>query len=103
MQRARRYISWVVGAIMMVTLVYGFWRFPDAPIHPCSEHGYCGKQGQPHSQQDFAAFHVWETALIWMWPPGMLALYLLQRKPSSDYEKVRATYDSKNSDAGSGL
>ena|SRR6266699_828364 len=99
MQRVRRNVSFLVGATMVVTFVYGLWRFPDAPIHPCQERGYCGKQGQSHSQQDFAAFHVWEATLMWMWPLGMLVLFLLQKKPQSEYEKVRATYDTKDSDS----
>jgi hypothetical protein len=93
MQYVRRCVSVVIAAAMFVTFIYGMWRFPDAPIHPCQKHGYCGKQGQPRSYKDFAAFQLWQTTLMWMWPSGMLGLYLLQKKSKSDYERVRATYD----------
>jgi hypothetical protein len=65
---------------MLATFGYGIVRFPDGPIHPCAKHGYCGKQGQPHSQADFKAFDHWESALKWGWLPGMAALYLLNRE-----------------------
>jgi hypothetical protein len=58
---------------------YGLLRFPDGPIHPCAAHGYCGKQGQPHTLHDFNAFQAWETAMLWLWPIGLVTLMLLRR------------------------
>jgi hypothetical protein len=69
----------VVAAYMMVLLGYGFVRYPDAPLHPCGVHDYCGKQGQRHTANEFAQFQAWQTMLEWTWIPGMVVLYLLNR------------------------
>jgi hypothetical protein len=47
--RWRRNTSAVIVTIMLMLFVYGLVRFPDAPLHSCVDHGYCGKQGQPHT------------------------------------------------------
>jgi hypothetical protein len=78
--KARLYASRIIGALMGVVFIYGLIQYPDAPIHPCLAHGYCGKQSQPHTQQEFEEFKLWETTLIWSWPIGMLALFLLKEK-----------------------
>jgi hypothetical protein len=77
----------VIGMIMVVWFVGGLLLFPDAPIHLCDpstqyfyhDHpfGYCGKQGQSHTTVDFHRFQVWETALLCLWPSGMLAIAAL--------------------------
>jgi hypothetical protein len=67
------------------------------------QHGYCGKQGQPHSQQDFDAFNRLESTLFWLWPVGMLTAYFLQRKPRGpSFDDIRATYkvDRGSDDTG---
>jgi hypothetical protein len=80
MQHLRKGLSAVVMLTMLTVLFYGLYRFPDAPIHPCSAQQYCGKQGQPHTPEDYIAFKRWESTLTWLWPPGMLVLFLLNRK-----------------------
>jgi hypothetical protein len=70
--------SWILCAAMAGFFLYGMVRFPDNPIHPCAQHGYCGKQGQPHTAQDFQAFSQWETVMMY-WPAGFFALVLLNR------------------------
>ena len=93
MRRLRNSLAFAIVATMIVVFCYGLWRFPDAPIHPCTTHGYCGKQGQPHTQQDFDAFRRWSRTLFWLWPVGGLSAYLLQRKPRGpSYDDVHATY-----------
>lgn len=67
-------------ACMLCFFAYGVIRFPDSPIHPCRINQYCGKQGQPHTLQDFKAFHFWETTCMYAWPVGLLAMFLLNRK-----------------------
>ena len=84
MQRTRRGLrrrntSYFVAAMMGILLIYGVIRFPDAPLQACSDHGYCGKQGQPHSRRQFEEFEIWQNTLFWVWPIGMLALYVLNR------------------------
>jgi hypothetical protein len=80
MRRFCNFAIFVIVAAMMVVFTYGMWRFPDAPIAPCAAHGFCGKQAQPHTAEDFTAFTRWETVLFWGWPVGMLSLFFLQRK-----------------------
>jgi hypothetical protein len=75
--------AWFFGGLAM---------FHDAPIQPCSERvdylysyhpdGYCGKQGQDHTASDFRRFQKWQEILFLIWPPGILALVLLQRGQS---------------------
>ena len=77
MKRLRTAVAWLLGVAMAGFFVYGMFRFPDNPIHPCSEHGYCGKQGQPHTEQDYQAFSRWNDLLSY-WPAGIVALIVLQ-------------------------
>lgn len=69
----------VIAAIMLIFLFYGIVRFPDGPIHPCGISKYCGKQGQPHTLEQYRAFKTWETTLLYMWPVGLLSLVVLNR------------------------
>jgi hypothetical protein len=88
MTRTRRILSGCIGTVMIVLFVYVGVRFPDWPIQKCvpgtayaiTQHpsGYCGKQGQPHTAEDFHAFEMWETILIYAWPVGIAALAVLQ-------------------------
>jgi hypothetical protein len=55
---------------------YGLVRFPDAPLHACVDHGYCGK---PHTEREFEAFEIWQNTLFWVWRVGMIVLYILNR------------------------
>lgn len=87
--RLRRVLIWFVGVIMAIWFFGGFLLFPDAPIGPCgpntrylySNHpfGYCGKQGQSHTATDFHRFTIWQDTLIFLWPLGLGALFLLNR------------------------
>ena len=77
--RWRRNASAVIVTIMLILFVYGLVRFPDAPLHACVGHGYCGKQGQPHTQREFEAFEIWQNTLFSIWPIGMVVLYVLNR------------------------
>jgi len=71
----------IIALIMFVTFFYGWFQFPDAPLHQCSgPSGYCGKEGQSHSLADYQAFELWQTTIFILWPIGMLASFLLQRK-----------------------
>jgi hypothetical protein len=61
-------------------------------IRPCADlashpYGYCGKQGQSHTQIDFHDFELWQTGLFCLWPSGMIVLALL-RKGLPESEKV---------------
>jgi hypothetical protein len=75
----RRNASIAIATLMGILFIYGLIRFPDAPLHACGDHSYCGKQGQPHTQKQFEDFDIWQNTLFWVWPIGMLALYILNR------------------------
>jgi hypothetical protein len=55
----------------------GMFRFPDAPIQLCGEEKYCGKQGQPHTKQDYESFHFWQKTLFITHPTAILMAILL--------------------------
>jgi hypothetical protein len=65
---------------MLVLFAYGIFRYPDGPIHQCVSHGYCGKQGQQHTEVEYNHYLKWQTMIEWSWPPGMLVLILATRK-----------------------
>ncbi len=75
--------SSIIGLTMVTIFFYGWFRYPDAPLHACGgAMGFCGKQGQPHSLAEYRAFMVWQTSLLIIWPSGMMASFLLNRKGS---------------------
>jgi hypothetical protein len=76
-KKAKRGLSGVVACAMLVVFFYGAIRFSDGPIHQCAEHGFCGKQQQPHSLADYQAFITWQDTLFIIWPIGMVLLILL--------------------------
>ena len=80
MQRLQQAITAIVLLGMLGLFCYGLYRYPDAPLHSCGAQQFCGKQGQPHTCEEYIAFKRWETTLIWVWPPGMFVLFLLNRK-----------------------
>ena len=62
--------AWFIGGMVL---------FPDAPIHQCGL-GYCGKQGQAHTKQDFEAFQLWENFMMVGWPFVVVSLGWLGRQ-----------------------
>lgn len=72
-----RMLACAIAAVMLGFFGYGMFRFPDNPIRPCQEHGYCGKQGQPRTLEDFVAFSRWND-LFSYWPVGIISLIALQ-------------------------
>lgn len=77
--KIRKAATAVIAATMFVFFSYGIVRFPDGPIHPCGTTRYCGKWGRPHTLQQYRAFEIWETTLIYMWPVGLIFLALLNK------------------------
>ena len=73
---------------MAILFSYFVGRFGDGPIHKCvagrpyaiTQHpsGYCGKQGQPHTEEDYQAYQTWETILFIVWPTGMASIAALR-------------------------
>jgi hypothetical protein len=73
-------VSIWLGCVIVAISASGMILYPDAPIHPCAEHVYCGKQGQPHTRQDFVEYNVWVKMCTWGCPIGVVIVVLLQRK-----------------------
>lgn len=69
----------IIVAAMVLAFGYGWIHYPDAPLRACPEHGYCGKQGQPHTPEDYARFMNWVRLLVVVWPAGVAALLLIHR------------------------
>ena len=83
MSNVRKLAAGTIVVLMLGFFFYGVARFPDAPIHSCQAHGYCGKQGQPHTYADFKAFEFWQTTCFSIWPVGLIALFLLTKRKSA--------------------
>ena len=62
MHKLQRTLLVVVGTLWIAFYAYGFVRFPDAPLHACQSHGYCGKLGNSRTLVDFQAFSAWQLA-----------------------------------------
>jgi hypothetical protein len=77
--KIRKVATAVIAATMLVFFSYGLIRFPDAPIHLCGTGRYCGKWGRPHTLQQYRAFSIWQTTLIYMWPTGLISLAVLKK------------------------
>jgi len=87
MKQLWKILAGIVIAIMLGYFAYGLVRFPDAPIHPCGENRYCGKQGQPRTVEDYRAHQMWQTGLMWGWPLGIVVLVLIKKKfPPTNWE-----------------
>ena len=85
--KAKDVIGGLVALVMMSVFYYGWFKYPDAPIHECSgPTGFCGKQGQPHTALEFQQFEIWQTSLFVIWPMGMLIVFLINRKRPDNTE-----------------
>jgi hypothetical protein len=49
----------VLALAAAVSIIYGIYHFPDAPIRKCGENCFRNKQGQPKSGGDYAHFRRW--------------------------------------------
>jgi hypothetical protein len=83
MSRGRSIAAKAILVSMLCVFFYGFVRFLDGPIQECGQNQYCGKQGQPHTLDDFRVYTFWGRAMFCVWPGGLLALFVLTRKRST--------------------
>ena len=51
------------GLLATVTLVYGIIKFPDGPIRKTAN-GFVGKQGAPHTPEDYEQYKLWEKLVF---------------------------------------
>jgi len=70
----------VIFGFMALYFVGGFFAYPSAPYRQCAS-GYCDKSGRHHTFAEYRHQKLWELGLIGLWPTGILALYLLNRRP----------------------
>jgi hypothetical protein len=52
-------LSYVIGAVMLVVLIYGCIQFYDADSRDCAS-GYSGNCGKFHATAEYRAFSVWQ-------------------------------------------
>lgn len=52
-------VCFITGVFAAITFIYGFVKFPDAPIRETIT-GYAGKTGVPHTREDYEQFLLWE-------------------------------------------
>jgi len=79
MTKIRHIIAMTIFISIYCIFFYGAIRFPDG-VEPCGTNQYCGKQGQPHTLEDFRAFSLWEKTFLYGLPCGLLAICFLVRK-----------------------
>lgn len=77
-------------AVAFAWFVAGIFLFPDG-VHEFGS-AYCGKQGQPHTRDDFERFQIWQTGLMFGWPLVLIAAWCLNRgrPPPNPYDKLNA-------------
>lgn len=56
-------VCFITGVFAAITFVYGFIKFPDAPIRETIK-GYAGKTGVPHTREDYEQFLLWEKVMF---------------------------------------
>lgn len=78
----RKWPSRAIFGFMALYFVGGIIAFPNAPYSPCRA-GYCDKIGKSHALIEYQHQRLWELGLIGVWPTGILALYLLNRRPQA--------------------
>ena len=78
----RKWPSRIILGFMALYFFGGFLAFPLAPYRACAS-GYCDKRGMSHTLAEYRHLKMWEIGLVGIWATGGLALYLLNRRPTS--------------------
>ena len=82
---AKYWFVYAVGAWCAGCFLYGIIFFVDAPIRentaqrPCLNAEFCGKNGTPHTREEFDAFVVWQNVLILSWLVGLPTMWIASR------------------------
>jgi hypothetical protein len=71
----------MIFGFMALYFFGGFFAFPSAPYRHCGS-GYCDKLGASHTLTEYRHQKMWEVGLVSLWATGILALYLINRKPA---------------------
>jgi hypothetical protein len=70
------YLSKFIFIFAVVFFFYGVWKYPDGPIKVCGENRYCGKQGQPHTIEDFEDHNRWNIISMTLIPLAILLSFI---------------------------
>jgi hypothetical protein len=79
---AKYWFVYAIGAWCAGCFLYGIIFFVDAPFHenipqrPCVNAEFCGKDGTPHTREEFEAFVVWQNVLILSWLVGLPTMWI---------------------------
>jgi len=78
----------VLAAFAALAMGYGIYHFPDAPIRPCGENCFVGKQGQQRTREDYESFRRWlfvtPTSIVLTIVLGFITQYLGTTPPRSE-------------------
>jgi hypothetical protein len=66
--------------IFPIFFLCGLVLFPDAPINPCGENQYCGKQYQPRTREDYELYRWWSSISPWLLALFFLSMSYVNRK-----------------------
>lgn len=82
------YTAKLVFVFFLSFFFYGLYLYSDAPIQPCGENSYCGKQGQPHTYEDYVAYNRHYSIVPWLFALSVLSMaYLNRRKYNNIFNK----------------
>jgi hypothetical protein len=79
---AKYWPVYLIGAWCAGCFLYGAIFFVDAPLRgtnpqrPCVNAEFCGKDGTPHTREEFEAFVVWQNVLILSWLIGLPTMWI---------------------------
>jgi predicted secreted protein len=91
---SERIINARCALISLIAMIMAAWFIGGIALHPdgvqrCDQNidyyyayhpfGYCGKQGQSHTEAEFRQFEIWRTVLFCLWPLGLAAIAILGR------------------------
>ena len=87
---ARPLVRWCFRLAVVIAIpvfIVGIIQYPDGPIS-AHDGGFYGKQGQPHSESDYATYTLWERTSHTAWPV-MIALAGLRYWSDPTWRKRR--------------
>jgi hypothetical protein len=79
---AKYWFVYAIAAWCAGCFLYGIIFFVDAPFHestpqsPCVNAAFCGKDGTPHTREEFEAFVAWQNMLILSWLVGLPTMWI---------------------------
>ena len=62
-QRVFNFICVILIVIVVLIMIFGIFKWPDAPIRQ-TPGGFVGKTGGAHTREDYELFKLWEKSLL---------------------------------------